>query len=266
MDDRAPRIEIEVRGEQKQDEQVSLQTFARASDSLVKLLDQIAKDLQDSFRVEWLVRQLRTGSAVAQVEGVAFANDSEGELERVSSDFPLVVLIRAIEAFDALEHGGDVRQLVSYPAIERLRALTGTLQNGSDGIVIRAVDREVFLSTASADRAKALLDRKYVSFGSVEGTIETLSIHQKRPYFNVFHMLDGYAIKCRSDLEVLNQANASLGSRVRVSGEIQRRYDGRAEIVQVSSVRVLRRPEELPQPEDIRGILSPESDLRDEVL
>jgi hypothetical protein len=255
MDERTPIIEIEVQGDPDEQGRVALRTFARAADSLTELLIQIAADLPDQVDIGWFVRRLRTGSAVAEVEGIANI-EGDSEVERgLAHQAGRAVLRQALDAIEVLEHGGDARRLLSFPALERARALTGLLRDGAGGIVIRALGREVPLTAAGAAQAKALLDQKYRSFGSVEGTIETLSVHQKRPYFNVFHALDGYAVKCRSDLETLTEAKASLGARVRVSGEIVRRYDGRPETVEVAEIRVLRSREELPPASAIRGIL-----------
>lgn len=255
MDERTPLIEIEVQGDPDEQGRVALRTFARAADSLTELLIQIAADRREPIRVEWFVRALRTGSAVAQVEGIAAEEEADENTREVAQVTALGILRQAVDAIGMLETGGDVRSLLSYPAIEKVRSLTGLLRDGASGIVLRALGQDISLTVAAADRARALLDRKYRSFGSVEGTIETLSVHEKRPYFNVFHALDGYAIKCRSDPAILRNATASLGSRVRVSGEVVRRYDGRAESVEVSDIRVLRGSEDLPQPSHIRGIL-----------
>lgn len=264
MDERTPRIEIEVRGDADREDRVALRTFVRAADSLTELLTQIAADRPERVRVDWFVRKLRTGSAVVEVEGVAAVAEADEIVREAAGaeDAARDVVRRAVDAVETLENGGDVRLLLSYPAIEKVRTLTGLLRDGAGGIVIRALGREIPLTVESAIRANALLDRKYRSFGSVEGTIETLSVHQKRPYFNVFHALDGYAIKCRTDTATMTEAKASLGARVRVSGEIMRRYDGRAETVEVSEIRVLRAREELPQPGQIRGILADGADGR----
>lgn len=255
MDERTPSIEIEVKGDPEQKDRVALRTFVRAADSLTELLTQIAADRPERVRVDWFVRRLGTGSAVVEVEGVAAVAEAEEIVREAAQNAAHDVVRQAVDAIETLEHDGDVRLLLSYPAIERVRTLTGLLRDGAGGIVIRALGREIPLTEASAMRAKALLDRKYRSFGSVEGTIETLSVHEKRPYFNIFHALDGYAIKCRTDAETLTTAKASLGARVRVSGVISRRFDGRAETVEVSEIWVLRDRDELPQPERIRGIL-----------
>lgn len=266
MDERTPRIEIEVSGNPDWEDRVALRTFVRAADSLTELLTQIAADRPERVRVDWFVRKLRTGSAVVEVEGVAVATVAAeaDEIIREAAQATAAaaardVVRRAVEAIETLEKDGDVRLLLSYPAIEKVRSLTKLLTDGAGGIVIRALGREIPLTVASARRTTALLGRKYRSFGSVEGKIETLSVHQKRPYFNIFHALDGYAITCRCEPQLFAEAMASLGSRVRVSGEIVRRYDGRAETVDVSTIRVLLGRVHLPPPAQIRGILSEES-------
>jgi hypothetical protein len=252
MDARTPRIEIEIKGRPDRGERVPLRTFVRAADNLTDLLAQIAADRgRNGVRVEWFVRELRQGSTVLATEPMP---DSPEALEAASEDAE-----KALGGIAAMERGDDVRRLLSYPVVERVRSLSGLLDDGAGEIAVRGIvlgqRREIDLTASTAEHASALLARRYRSSGSVQGTIETLSVHERRPYFNVFHALDDYAIKCRCDEALFAQARAALRRRVRVAGEIVRRFDGRAETVEVSEIHVLPGRDELPQPGDIRGLV-----------
>lgn len=252
MDERTPSMEIEIKGDPERRDRVPVRTFVRAADSLTDLLGQIAADRhRDGPKVEWFVRDLRRGSTFL---AIAPFPDSVETIEAAGGDVTI-----ALAGLAAIERGEDVRRLLSYPAVERVRTLTGLVDDGAGAIVVSGIvsgqRQEIDLTAVSADHARALLARRYRSSGSVEGTIETLSVHERRPYFNIFHVLDDFAIKCRCDEELFAQAQLALRRRVRVIGEIARRFDGRAETVEVSEIRVIPGPEVLPQPRDIRGLI-----------
>lgn len=243
-----PRIQIEIQGRPDRGEFVPLRTFARATDSLIDLLSQVAADKSQRVEVEWFVSRLETGSTILEAEGRArVADDGEAAREIIQA---------TVEALARLESGDDVRGVLSYPALDKARVLANLHNDGAGGIVVRGSGKEVPITTHAAERAKALLARRFHSFGSVEGTVETISIHESRPYFNIFHALDGYAIKCRCSDELLLQAKDFLGARVRVIGAIERRFDGRAESIDATDFHVFPRRDRLPQVSEIRGILA----------
>lgn len=246
MADHGLSIELEIHGRPERGDLVPLRTFARATDNLTNLLSQVAADRPDHVRIDWFVSDLRKGSTILSVEGLSSTedvNDSVSEVMRTT-----------VDAMEMVERGEDIRGMLSYPAVEKLRALANVVNDGAAGMLMRGFGREVQITGTAADHARALLARRLRSFGSVEGKVETISVHEPRPYFNVFHALDGYAIKCRCDGAILSQVKESLGARIRVTGTIMRRFDGRAESVDVSDVRILRRKNLLAQVSEIRGI------------
>jgi hypothetical protein len=146
--------------------------------------------------------------------------------------------------------------MLSFSALERIHGLTSLLNDGADVITVRGDGETVSLTQHGAARASELLSRRRSSVGSVEGTVETVSVHESRPYFSLFHAYDGHPIKCLCDDELLEQAQAALSAkaRVRVTGRIARRFDGRTEAVEVRRIRALPEAARLPKPEDVRGI------------
>jgi hypothetical protein len=67
-----------------------------------------------------------------------------------------------------------------------------------------------------------LIPESYTTVGSVEGTLEAISVHRKK-VFVVYEELFGKAVTCEfSGLDVLEKAKSSLGERVRVSGIVSR--------------------------------------------
>lgn len=246
MADRASRIELVIQARPERGELVPLRTFARATESFTDLLGQVAADQAPPVSVEWFVSHLETGRTILEVEGWA-ANESR--------ENPVPDIVRTtVDALEMLESGSDLGGTLSYRAVEQVRALASLVNDGAETIVVRGSGREVSVTETSASRTKELLARRLRSFGSIEGAIEAVSIHDLRPYFTVIHALDGHGIKCRCSDELLAQVKDALGSRIRVVGTIFRRFDGRAESVDVTELYVLRRRDQLSQVHEIRGI------------
>lgn len=247
MVEQTSRIELIIQARSDTGEFVPLRTFSRATESFTDLLAQVATDEQGSVAVEWLVSNLDIGSTVLEVEG-------RPAREAVENPVP-AILRTTVDALEQLEHGDSIRNnTLSYRAVEQVRILASLVDNGAGSIVVRGSGREVSVTETSASRAKALLAHRFRSFGSIEGNIETVSVHEPRPYFNLFHILDNHAIKCRCDDEILAQAKDSLGKRVRIVGTMLRRFDGRAESIEVTELHVMRNRDQLAQVREIRGI------------
>lgn len=245
-----PRIELEILGRQERDELVPLRTFARAGESLLDLLMTISVERTKPVSLDWYVRQPRRGTAVIAIEGRMTSSHDIDDARQIMEI--------AIDALATIEAGGDVRPLLSYAAIEQIRLLADLNNDGAGGIVLHGFGHDVPITAEGAERAQELLHRRLHSFGSVEGTVETISIHDAQPSFVIAHALDGYAITCRCDAEMLSRVKGALGTRIRVTGIIERRLDGRVESVAVAEFHILRSRDQLPQVSEIRGIIAGE--------
>lgn len=251
MERSEPRIEMEIRGRPDSDGRVPLRTFARATDTLTDLLSELTNsDRKPGTRVQWWVQNLRPGSTILSAE----ASTDTIELK----DAARFAIQIAVDAVERLETDRNVRTLVSFVALERIRTLGNLLNDGASGIILRDLGSgtEASLTDHGTHQATTVLREKRYSYGSTEGAIETVSIHEARPYFNVFHVLDGHAIKCVCNDDLLDTAQESMRrkSRVRVSGSLARRFDGRIESIEVERITTIPGNKELPQPSEIKGI------------
>lgn len=80
------------------------------------------------------------------------------------------------------------------------------------------------ITQTSVRNLRDLMPETSRAIGSVEGTLEALSIHNpKKPIFVVYESMFGKAVTCRySGLDILHKIKESLGKRVRVQGLISR--------------------------------------------
>ncbi|MEM9997393.1 MAG: hypothetical protein AAF809_06795 [Bacteroidota bacterium] len=129
-------------------------------------------------------------------------------------------------------------------------------KKGLDKVEIRVNGSTVPLSAQAAASVNAIRGKEYKALGSVEGRLQTVS--DRRGFkFVVYDNLRDRPVECRfSDDSLLEDALGAFGRRVSVFGTVTYREDGTPIRVRVNRLRVFRRKEELPPPENARGLFN----------
>jgi hypothetical protein len=100
-------------------------------------------------------------------------------------------------------------------------------------------DREVEVSRNAADTIRALLPVRRSFQGSIEGNLETISVHRERK-FMVYHAVSRKAVTCQFASDVmLREAFDALGTKVMVSGMVHSNIKGEPHRVTVEALRTL---------------------------
>lgn len=97
-----------------------------------------------------------------------------------------------------------------------------------------------------------LIGYSYKSFGSVEGTLEMISIH-KPARFNVYHSVSLHAVRCNLKEEDIEKVKEALGRRVVVSGLVSYNTKHEPKRVEVEELEIIPREDELPTIDDFIG-------------
>ena len=97
-----------------------------------------------------------------------------------------------------------------------------------------------------------LMGYSYKSFGSVEGTLEMISIH-KPARFNVYHSISLLAVRCNLREEDIERVRDALGRRVVVSGLVSYNVKDEPKSIMVEELEVIPREDELPTIEEFIG-------------
>jgi len=108
---------------------------------------------------------------------------------------------------------------LSEYGLEKLQVMMSLLhRNGAKGFVATSVDkdRSVNVTEAAEKTLKSLLPTVREYEGSVEGRLETISVH-KMHKFIVYHALTNKAITCSGNID-LDTTKDALGHKVLVSG------------------------------------------------
>jgi nitrogen regulatory protein PII-like uncharacterized protein len=132
-----------------------------------------------------------------------------------------------VSGFGALEHEGRSSQFFTSYGMDRAVDMSRVIESSKARAIIAQIvneEKSVEITQASVRNLRDLIPEPYKRMGSVEGTLQAISIHNKRmPRFVVYEVMFGKAVNCRfSGLNMIGKIKESLGKRVRVSGLISR--------------------------------------------
>jgi hypothetical protein len=118
-------------------------------------------------------------------------------------------------------------------------------------------DRETsyVIPSSVALHASEILDADSESHGSVDGTLEKLSVHGGCG-FVIYDFLHGFSIKCEVGEDLLRQALALFGQRVEVLGLVHYRKDGRPASVKATKIIPFPKSEDIPSLDEMREIFA----------
>ena len=121
-------------------------------------------------------------------------------------------------------------------------------------------DRPVALSSDVFAHVEAVLTPAFRTIGTIEGELEGLIIHGRKRFL-LCDRLTGRRVTCYFSDEISWEEIKDLfGKRMAVTGEIHSRRSGERASINVSSYYVFPREEDLPSPEDVRGLIEAAED------
>ena len=206
------------------DGSIDLATFSAALESFRMLLDGLSEIFAASYRIDWEITELRAGSALTAVRGVAESP------EAVSSVITaLNVVGEALEHRKEIPYGDNIAMAV----LNLTRLVDGRLH----AIRLVTAEGEYVLADSPAvgppspqpprigsedestrELAAAVFSAE--AFGAVEGTIRTL-IDRGRPRFTLYDQLDR-RVTCYLEEGQQDEVAPLWGRRVVVEGWVQR--------------------------------------------
>jgi hypothetical protein len=193
---------------------ISLSSFATAVSAFDSLLQALSSQVASSSSLAWDVLSLETGSAIATVRGRVLAGDPEG-LTRVKAAYE--------EVADALARHDEVpySQAVARSAAK----LTSVLADHVSAVRLETPERDFTIGRDTPTR-EVLAAQSSVSFGAIEGRIQTLS-NRRSVHFTLYDELDDRAVSCylASGDEAMIQK--FWGHRAVVEGSVRRDLAGR---------------------------------------
>lgn len=210
---------------------VTLTEFAESIRRFSQLLDLLSREVATEASIEWVLEDLRVGSAIVTAAGIA---DDE------SSDMITKVINAYEQVGEQLQRGEN---LTYSPAISReVKQLTQVIgRNKITAMRFETARKDVVLYNPSQATSNPT-NRDLIALGSVRGRVQTISNRQGLKFTLYDHILD-YPISCYMQSGQENQMLGIWGELAIVSGLITRdKETGRAksvrEITNIEAMRV----------------------------
>lgn len=202
---------------------VSLDDFAEAMLNLKLMIQTLSMEL-NADDIDWLIDDLRAGSAGASIRG---ASEMPGRVEKVVYAFGIVG--ESLAAGTPIPYSDKVRR--------RASALTQVIGDG-----IRSIRLSTALATSTISASTGRADRGGIRYarGMVKGTVETMS-RRRGLRFTLYETVFDSAVNCRlnpGQEEIMREA---WGKSVCVTGLVGREMaSGRpVSVTEVQAVRVI---------------------------
>ncbi len=238
-------LRLQVLGEPRT---ITVGAFVSALEDWLKVLSDLDSAISGEPRgsLDWFVAELSTGSLAVEVE-------SRSRLE--DKNYGPDVAESFVTGIQQVEREGTSPPYLSEDGMRSMRHLVRLIgREGTSGFVVTHLTRTVEVSARASANIDQLIRVQQRSIGSVEGRLETISIHGKRPRFIVYHGPTRKAVTCRFDADRwLDTVKDGLGRRVNVKGAVHYNAKGEPLRVDLEDMRLLRKKEELPSTAEISG-------------
>lgn len=240
------RFTFEVEGRKDQDKIIWLRAFADQIVDLSKLFnrfdDLYAPGESNELRI---IDLRRTNPAVVEVE-VCNENNPDSASRVVSNASRVFTSLRQGIVPDDLDAGalGAIAGLT-----EQVGKKVGSMTWASDGTTVE-------LGRAFADLANARLRAEEEEYGSIEGLIEQINIHENANSFRLYPDVGPTSVSCSFTNELKDLAIAAVGRKVSVRGLITYPATERfPRSIKVDEIDIYPDVEDLPRFRDLLGIV-----------
>ena len=125
-------------------------------------------------------------------------------------------------------------------ALIHLQRLAVAMTRGIDGVTLFSATEslETRVTRGIATKIERIIPHGH-SLGSVEGTLEALSIHDS-PRFTVYDAVTGRAVRCSFPVSSLQKVKEAVGRKVLVSGQLRRDpYGNPEQITRVEEFQII---------------------------
>jgi len=223
----------------------SFLTVINNSFGMLKDLDS-AISLQPKGSLDWIIADIHIGSLSVEIQS---------KPRDPARDYGTKVTERYLDGIDIIHEEGITPPYFSDHSLRLLQKVARALhRNGADALEV--VDPDRGKSTEFDARIETttnqLMGSQYKSIGSVEGTLEMISIHRE-PRFNIYHAISLRAVKCSLPENLRERVASTLGRRVVASGLISYNAKDEPISVKLEELMVIPTEDELPSIEDFIG-------------
>lgn len=237
-------LQFEIQGKPNS---IAFKSFVLVMRHYIKILEDLDSAISGEAygSLDWIVTELKTGSCIVIAEPRSRIAEKNVALE-VSKAFA--------QGFEKLEYEGTSPPYLSESGMKYATNMLKLIgREGITGYKIVYQSGSVELSECAFVNIKQLLPTRKTAFGSVEGTLEMISIHGGKPRFNIYYQRTNKAVTCNFAETNVTEVKDALGKRVIVMGLIDYNVKGEPIRVELERLRRFRSEEELPSISQMRG-------------
>jgi hypothetical protein len=194
-------LTIELNGE------VSLSDFSESIRNFKSLIDALSKEIGTSTKIDWMIEDLNSGSALTTIRGY-------------SDDIPSVE--KVVQAFSII--GNSLLNKQSIPYSEEISKKALALTKIINGKITSIRFETIFGDSVIASTANEKTTGIIYSYGSIKGTVETVTKRRSHKFI-LYEQIFDRAIPCYLDEEQEEKMRDAWGKIVTVSGLIGRQPD-----------------------------------------
>ncbi len=242
----------------KDSARVKVRALEETLDDLTVILSEVEGEIAGRRgQLSWEIADLGVGSAILAIEPAAALSPNVIEL---ASHVGHAVT----GGLRVLANGAVRPQFFSNRALDHAARLARRLGDGLAGIGLSFDEDHVEMAPAVESNVRGILE--YIeTIGSVEGILEVIAGPEgQSPYFYVRESVYGNRVKCVLQEAMIQEALERFRKRVLVTGAIKYDSSGQPQSVRVESMESMPSQEQLPQPNDVRGILGDLSGMNPE--
>lgn len=185
---------------------VTLSDFSKVIENLSGLIDELTDEVGDNAEINWEITKLESGSAYAEIIGSSFYTEA---VEKIVSAYSVIG--------NAIENNLPIPY--SQKIAHKAREITHVINQKISSIVMGTDDGLSTINRSVEHIAQEEI-REY-SFGTVTGTVETLSKHDSLQ-FTLYDNLFNKAVHCHLKPEQADQMIDAWDKRVTVAGKVFR--------------------------------------------
>jgi ribosomal protein L9 len=249
------RLRFEIQGDPNS---ISLLVYSSATARVVQILREldVAISGEGGASLNWYVSDLsKNGSLSMEVE--SRLKPPAKSRKRPRPDVSNPVAESFVTTFENIQDRGISPPYLSEYGLEKLQAMMALLHaNGARGFIASAIEpqhRSVSVNENAARTLRQLLPPIKQLEGSVEGRLETISIHTRKKFI-IYHAITHKAVTCTIETdEDLELAKRALGHKIVAFGLISINVKNEPLQVNVKSIRILGDGKRLPLAHELTG-------------
>lgn len=192
----------------------------------------------------WYVNKLNSNGSlsvnfISRLKPPAMKDNLPDISPRVTDNF--------LTGFEDLEEKCITPPYLSEFGLQKAGELAGLIKkNGATGFRFAVEDRKIEVTSRTAENVSKLRQINRTAVGSVEGTLEEISVHRSKRKKDdqklrsvVYHSITNRAITCLFDEDNLDAVKEALGKRVLVFGKLQKNIKGETMRVLIENLEII---------------------------